>query len=194
MFVLIIYQMKRITVFCGSNYGNNPAYAKAAEELAALMVQNNIGLVYGGGNIGLMGHIADEVMRLGGEAIGVIPRKLMEREVGHLGLTKLHIVETMHERKALMADLCDGFIAMPGGIGTLEEIVEVFTWLQLEYHHKPCALLNVDGYYDKLNDFLGFMVSSNFLSAQTKANMLVDSSAGGLLTQMQAFYKSAPTV
>lgn len=194
MFVLIIYQMKRITVFCGSNYGNNPAYAKAAEELAALMVQNNIGLVYGGGNIGLMGHIADEVMRLGGEAIGVIPRKLMEREVGHLGLTKLHIVETMHERKALMADLCDGFIAMPGGIGTLEEIVEVFTWLQLEYHHKPCALLNVDGYYDKLNDFLGFMVSSNFLSAQTKANMLVDSSAGGLLTQMQAFYKSAPTI
>lgn len=194
MFVLIIYQMKRITVFCGSNYGNNPAYAKAAEELAALMVQNNIGLVYGGGNIGLMGHIADEVMRLGGEAIGVIPRKLMEREVGHLGLTKLHIVETMHERKALMADLCDGFIAMPGGIGTLEEIVEVFTWLQLEYHHKPCALLNVDGYYDKLNDFLGFMVSSNFLSAQTKANMLVDSSARGLLTQMQAFYKSAPTV
>lgn len=194
MFVLIIYQMKRITVFCGSNYGNNPAYAKAAEELAALMVQNNIGLVYGGGNIGLMGHIADEVMRLGGEAIGVIPRKLMEREVGHLGLTKLHIVETMHERKALMADLCDGFIAMPGGIGTLEEIVEVFTWLQLDYHHKPCALLNVDGYYDKLNDFLGFMVSSNFLSAQTKANMLVDSSAGGLLTQMQAFYKSAPTI
>jgi uncharacterized protein (TIGR00730 family) len=95
--------MKRITVFCGSNYGNNPAYAKAAEELAALMVQNNIGLVYGGGNIGLMGHIADEVMRLGGEAIGVIPRKLMEREVGHLGLTKIHIVETMHERKALMA-------------------------------------------------------------------------------------------
>jgi uncharacterized protein (TIGR00730 family) len=186
--------MKRITVFCGSNYGNNPAYAKAAEELAALMVQNNIGLVYGGGNIGLMGHIADEVMRLGGEAIGVIPRKLMEREVGHLGLTKIHIVETMHERKALMADLCDGFIAMPGGIGTLEEIIEVFTWLQLEYHHKPCALLNVDGYYDRLSEFLDFMVTSNFLNGQTRANMLIDKTAGGLLSQMQAFFTATTSV
>ena len=179
--------MKRIAVFCGSSYGNSPAYAKAAEELAALMVQNNIGLVYGGGNIGLMGHIADEVLRLGGEAIGVIPKKLMEREVGHLGLTQLHIVETMHERKALMANLCDGFIAMPGGIGTLEEIIEVFTWLQLEYHHKPCALLNVDGYYDRLNEFLDFMISSSFLSSGTKDKMLVDATPAGLLAQMEGF-------
>jgi uncharacterized protein (TIGR00730 family) len=181
--------MKRITVFCGSNYGSNLAYAKAAEVLAALMVQNNIGLVYGGGNIGLMGHIADEVMKLGGEVIGVIPKKLMEREVGHLGLTQLHIVETMHERKALMADLCDGFIAMPGGIGTLEEIIEVYTWLQLEYHHKPCALLNIEGYYDKLNDFLGFMVADGFLNSATKDKMLVDATPAGLLNQMHNFYK-----
>jgi uncharacterized protein (TIGR00730 family) len=180
--------MKRITVFCGANYGNNPAYAKAATELAALMVQNNIGLVYGGGNIGLMGHIADEVMRLGGEAIGVIPKKLMDREVGHQGLTKLYVVDTMHERKALMAELCDGFIAMPGGIGTLEEIIEVFTWLQLEYHHKPCALLNVAGYYNALTAFFNQMVTDGFLTAQTNSTMLVDENPAALLNKMEAFY------
>jgi hypothetical protein len=113
----------------------------------------------------------------------------MEREVGHLNLTQLHIVETMHERKALMADLCDGFIAMPGGIGTLEEIIEVYTWLQLEYHHKPCALLNVDGYYDKLNAFLDFMVADGFLSLATKDKMLVDATPAGLLNQMQSFFQ-----
>lgn len=176
--------MKRITVFCGSNYGNNPAYAKAAEELAQLMVAQHIGLVYGGGNIGLMGHIADEVLRLGGEVIGVIPRKLQEREVAHSGLTELHVVETMHERKALMANLCDGFIAMPGGIGTLEEIIEVFTWLQLDYHQKPCALLNVEGYYNKLDDFLKYMVASNFLLESTRQSMIVEESPEKLLNLM----------
>lgn len=176
--------MKRITVFCGSNYGNNPAFAQAAEQLAQLMVANNIGLVYGGGNIGLMGHIADEVLRLGGEVIGVIPRKLQEREVAHSGLTQLHVVETMHERKALMANLCDGFIAMPGGIGTLEEIIEVFTWLQLDYHQKPCALLNVEGYYDKLDAFLKYMVSSNFLSEKTRQSMIVEENPELVLKKM----------
>lgn len=178
--------MKRITVFCGSNYGTNPAYAKAAEQLAQGMVANNIGLVYGGGNIGLMGHIADEVLRLGGEVIGVIPRKLQEREVAHTGLTQLHVVETMHERKALMANLCDGFIAMPGGIGTLEEIIEVFTWLQLEYHHKPCALLNVDGYYNKLDEFLQHMVEHKFLAENTRQSMIVESSPDKLLALMNS--------
>lgn len=176
--------MKRITVFCGSNYGTKSEYAQAAEQLAQLMVANKIGLVYGGGNIGLMGHIADEVLKLGGEAIGVIPKKLQEREVAHLNLTKLHVVETMHERKAMMANLCDGFIAMPGGIGTLEEIIEVFTWLQLEYHHKPCALLNVDGYYDKLDDFLKHMVHSNFLSDDTRQKLIIESNPKRLLELM----------
>lgn len=176
--------MKRITVFCGSNYGAKSEYAQAAEQLAKLMVDANIGLVYGGGNIGLMGHIADEVLRLGGEVIGVIPKKLQEREVAHNGLTQLHVVDTMHERKALMANLCDGFIAMPGGIGTLEEIIEVFTWLQLEYHHKPCALLNVDGYYDKLDDFLQHMVSSNFLSEDTRKKLIIEENPERLLKLM----------
>ncbi len=176
--------MKRITVFCGANYGAKSEYAQAAEQLAKLMVDANIGLVYGGGNIGLMGHIADEVLRLGGEVIGVIPRKLQEREVAHINLTQLHVVETMHERKALMANLCNGFIAMPGGIGTLEEIVEVFTWLQLEYHHKPCALLNVAGYYDKLDDFLQHMVSNTFLSEDTRKKLIIEENPEKLLELM----------
>ncbi len=177
--------MKRITVFCGSNFGNKTAYAEAASQLAELMVANHIGLVYGGGNIGLMGHIADEVLRLGGEAIGVIPKKLQEREVAHEGLTQLHVVDTMHQRKALMADLCDGFIAMPGGIGTLEEIVEVFTWLQLGYHHKPCALLNTDGYYNKLDSFLQFMVESNFLQEETQQRLIIGNTPAEVLKAMQ---------
>jgi len=184
MFVADNPTMKRISVFCGANYGAKSEYAKAAEQLAKLMVDANIGLVYGGGNIGLMGHIADEVLRLGGEAIGVIPRKLQEREVAHLNLTQLHVVETMHERKALMANMCHGFIAMPGGIGTLEEIIEVFTWLQLEYHHKPCALLNVAGYYDKLDDFLQHMVSSNFLAEETRKKLIIEESPERLLELM----------
>src|ERR1035441_6706670 len=137
--------MKRICIFCGSSPGRRPEYATAAEELAAELVRRNIGLVYGGGNVGLMGILADAVLKLGGEAHGVIPEHLMALEVGHKGLTKLHVVRSMHERKALMADLSDAFVAMPGGFGTLEEFCEIVTWAQLGLHAKPCGILNVLG-------------------------------------------------
>ncbi|QJQ05144.1 TIGR00730 family Rossman fold protein [Undibacterium piscinae] len=142
--------MKSICVFCGASSGASEVYADGARQLAASLVKRQISLVYGGGNIGLMGVIADEVMRLGGHVTGVIPQALMDKEVGHTGLSKLHIVRNMHERKALMADLSDGFIAMPGGIGTLEELFEIFTWLQLGFHEKPLGLLNIAGFYDEL--------------------------------------------
>ena len=142
--------MKSLCIYCGSSPGSSPLYAEAARSLAQHMVSENIALVYGGGNVGLMGIIADEVIRLGGVATGVIPTALLEKELGHKGLTKLHIVKDMHERKAMMAELSDGFIAMPGGIGTLEELFEVFTWAQLGFHQKPIGLLNVANFYDGL--------------------------------------------
>jgi uncharacterized protein (TIGR00730 family) len=137
--------MKRICVFCGSSSGNRPEYRAAAEELGTELARRNIGLVYGGGNVGLMGVLADAVLGAGGEAVGVIPEHLMAREIGHDGLTKLDVVRSMHERKALMADLSDAFIALPGGFGTLEEFCEVVTWTQLGLHSKPCGILNVLG-------------------------------------------------
>ena len=135
--------MKRICIFCASSPGNRPEYAAAAEEMATELVNRKIGLVYGGSKVGLMGVLADAVLGAGGEAVGVIPKNLMEREVGHAGLSKLHVVQSMHERKALMADLSDAFIALPGGFGTLEEFCEVVTWSQLGLHAKPCGILNV---------------------------------------------------
>ena len=135
--------MKRICIFCASSPGNRLEYAAAAEEMATELVNRKIGLVYGGSKVGLMGVLADAVLGAGGEAVGVIPRNLMEREVGHAGLSKLHVVQSMHERKALMADLSDAFIALPGGFGTLEEFCEVVTWSQLGLHAKPCGILNV---------------------------------------------------
>jgi uncharacterized protein (TIGR00730 family) len=164
--------MKSLCVYCGSSKGATPAYAVAARALAKTMVDDGIALVYGGGNVGLMGIIADEVLRLGGQATGVIPQALMKREVGHIGLTQLHVVKDMHERKALMAELSDGFIAMPGGIGTLEELFEVFTWSQLGLHDKPIGLLNVEGFYDGLTAFLRHIVDQGFLRA-TQASLLV---------------------
>ena len=173
--------MKSLCVYCGSSSGASKVYADAARELARAMVENNIALVYGGGNVGLMGVIADEVLRLGGEATGVIPKALMDREVGHTGLTRLHIVKDMHERKAMMADLSDGFIAMPGGIGTLEELFEVFTWSQLGLHEKPIGLLNVAGFYDGLLAFLRHVVDERFLKAKQAALLVSDPSAPALL-------------
>jgi uncharacterized protein (TIGR00730 family) len=142
--------MKRVCVFCGSSSGSRPEYRTAAEELGTEVVRRKIGLVYGGGNVGLMGVIADAVLKAGGEVMGVIPENLMAKEVGHNGLTKLHVVRSMHERKALMADLSDAFIALPGGFGTLEEFCEIVTWSQLGLHTKPCGILNVQGYYSPL--------------------------------------------
>lgn len=172
---------KKLAVFCGANVGNNPRYKEAAIELAAAMVANKVDLVFGGGKVGIMGVMADEIMRQGGKAFGVIPEKLMAMEVGHEGITELKIVKTMHERKALMAEMSDAFVALPGGIGTLEEIIEVFTWHQIGYHKKTCALLNTDNYYDSLIQFINDMVDQGFLSANQKDQLLVTSSVNELI-------------
>ncbi|WP_394777916.1 TIGR00730 family Rossman fold protein [Undibacterium sp.] len=161
--------MKSICVYCGSSAGSSIVYTEGAQALAKQFVEHGIELVYGGGKVGLMGVIADEVLRLGGKATGVIPKALMDKEVGHTGLTRLHVVKDMHERKAMMAELSDGFIAMPGGVGTLEELFEVFTWAQLGFHAKPIGLLNIDGFYDSLISFLNHTVQSKFLKAEHMA-------------------------
>ena len=164
--------MKRICVFCGSSAGSQPEYRACADQLGAELSRRKIGLVYGGGNVGLMGAIADSVLEAGGEAIGVIPEHLMSREIGHSRLTKLHIVRSMHERKALMADLSDAFIALPGGFGTLEEFFEVLTWSQLGLHAKPCGIVNVLGYYTPLLGMLDHAVQERFLKPQNRALVL----------------------
>lgn len=179
--------MKSLCVYCGSSVGASPGYADAARSLAGLMVDQGIALVYGGGNVGLMGVIADEVMRLGGHVTGVIPQALMDKEVGHRGLPRLHVVKDMHERKALMAELSDGFIAMPGGIGTLEELFEVFTWAQLGFHEKPIGLLNAEGFYDGLIAFLDHVVAQRFLRPEQASVLLHDASPAALLQKMKDF-------
>jgi uncharacterized protein (TIGR00730 family) len=178
--------MKSIAVYCGASYGASPLYADAARELARALVEHNIGLVYGGGNVGLMGVIADEVLRLGGEATGVIPRALLEREVGHTGLTRMFVVKDMHERKAMMADLSDGFIAMPGGMGTLEELFEMLTWSQLGIHAKPVGALNVGGFYDGLVSFIGHLHGEGFVRPQHAALLMVEMDPDALIQRLQA--------
>jgi uncharacterized protein (TIGR00730 family) len=178
--------MKAICVYCGANAGVSPRYADMARALAGALVAHNLALVYGGGNVGLMGIIADEVLRLGGEVTGVIPSKLVEREVGHTGLTRQFIVKDMHERKAMMAQLSDGFIAMPGGMGTLEELFEMLTWSQLGLHSKPVGLLNVDGFYDQLVGFIGHARDQGFIRPQHAALMKVDADPATLLLQLHA--------
>ncbi len=155
--------MKSVCVYCGSSPGNRPEYAQAARALGKALVENDMSLVYGGGKVGLMGIVADAVLEHGGTAIGIIPDALMQKEVGHRGLTELHVVRSMHERKQMMADRADAFIAMPGGVGTFEELFETFTWLQLGYHAKPVGLLNVAGFYDGMLGFLSHAVQEGFL-------------------------------
>jgi uncharacterized protein (TIGR00730 family) len=179
--------MKRICVYCGSSSGANPVHREAAESLGALLAGHGIGLVYGGGNVGLMGAVADGALRGSGEVIGVIPSALMEKELGHAGVTKLHVVASMHERKQLMADLSDGFIALSGGIGTLEELFETFTWLQLGFHSKPVGLLNVGGFYDHLLTFLRHTSAERFVRAEHLESLLVETDAGALLERMARF-------
>lgn len=179
--------MKTVCVYCGSAAGASPHYAAAARALAAELVQQNLSLVYGGGNVGLMGIVADEVMRLGGQVTGVIPQALVDKEVGHAGLSALHIVANMHERKAMMAELSDAFIALPGGIGTLEELFEVFTWAQLGFHEKPLGLLNVHGFYDGLIGFLQHTVNQGFLRPEQLKLLLSDTDPAGILAQFRAF-------
>ena len=168
-----LHGMNRLCVFCGSSPGRNPAYLAAAAELGTVLAKRRIGLVYGGASIGLMGAVADAARAAGGEVIGVIPRALVELEVAHTGLADLRVVASMHERKALMAELSDGFIALPGGIGTLEELFEVWTWGQLGSHRKPCALLNVAGFYDRLLGFLDFVADEAFLRPVHREMLLV---------------------
>lgn len=176
--------MKSILVYCGSASGSNEVYAEATRELARSLVQHNCRLVYGGGNVGLMGILADEVMRLGGAVTGVIPKLLMEKEVGHTGITELLVVNTMHERKAKMFEESDACIALPGGIGTMEELFEAFTWTQLGFHGKPCGVLNVNGYYDALIALMQHMVTEGFLRAQHQQQLLVDTQPDTLVEQL----------
>jgi len=177
--------MKNITVFCGSNSGFRTEYAEAARNLARLLVEQNIRLVYGGGNVGLMGIIADEVMSAGGDVVGIIPDSLDKKEVGHRAITELRVVGSMHERKAQMAELADGFIAMPGGIGTFEEFFEILTWAQLGFHKKPCAVLNIAGYYDGLLTLCDTAVSEGFLRPAHRQLILEDSNPEFLLEKMR---------
>ena len=183
--------MKRICVFCGSSPGSRPEYRRAAQEMAAELVRRNIGLVYGGGNVGLMGELADAVLKADGEVQGVIPEQLMAREVGHKGLTKLHVVRSMHERKALMADLSDAFVAMPGGFGTLEEFCEVVTWSQLGLHAKPCGLLNTLEYYSPLLRMFDHAVEERFLKPENRALVLARNQPAELV---QALEEWRPTL
>jgi uncharacterized protein (TIGR00730 family) len=176
--------MKSICVYCGANAGVSPVYAEAARALGRALVARDLALVYGGGNVGLMGIIADEVLRVGGEVTGVIPTALVEREVGHTGLTRQFIVKDMHERKAMMAELSDGFIAMPGGMGTLEELFEMLTWSQLGIHAKPIGLLNVDSFYDSLTGFIRHATEQGFIRPQHAALIIVESDPQNLLRRL----------
>lgn len=179
-------EIRRVCVYCGSRPGARPAYAEAAARLGALLAAEGIGVVTGGGRVGLMGAVADAVLEAGGEAIGVIPQALLDREVGHEGMTELYVVQTMHERKALMADLADAFVAMPGGLGTLEEIAEALTWAQLGIHTKPCGLLDVDGYYRPLARFLDHAVAQGFVHPEHRSALVVATEAEPLLDGLRA--------
>jgi uncharacterized protein (TIGR00730 family) len=178
--------VKRVLVFCGSSPGARPEYAAAAAELGALLAERKLELVYGGASVGLMGAIADATLAAGGIAIGVIPNRLVEAEVAHAGLTKLHVVETMHERKALMAELSDAVIALPGGTGTLDELFELFTWSQLGLHRMPLGLLDVAGYWQPLLAFLEHVVNERFLRAEHLETLIVSQEAGALLDELAA--------
>lgn len=179
--------MKRLCVFCGANAGNGPRYRDAATLLGTALARAGIGLVYGGAGIGLMGAVADAARTAGGEVIGVIPQNLMEREVAHPHIKDLRVVGSMHERKALMAELSDGFIALPGGVGTLEELFEVWTWGHLGLHQKPCALLDVDGFYARLSGFLDHVDREGFLRQGVRDMLLIDEDAEKLISRMRDY-------
>jgi uncharacterized protein (TIGR00730 family) len=178
--------MRRICVFCGSASGVNPVYAEAARVTGREIVRRGMALVFGGGQVGLMGIVADAALDAGGEVIGVIPHALAAREVAHQRLTTLHVVNSMHERKAMMADLSDAFIALPGGFGTYEEFFEVVTWTQLGVHRKPAGLLNVAGFYDPLVQFVDQAVAQQFIRVQHRAAVLVDTDPGQLIDQLES--------
>lgn len=176
--------MKRVCVFCGSSAGLRPEYANAAQGLAITLARRGLGLVYGGGNVGLMGVLADSMLRAGGEVIGVIPQSLVAREVAHHGVSELRVVETMHQRKALMCELSDAFIALPGGFGTLDEFFEILTWAQLGIHGKPSGLLNVSGFYDPLLAMLDHAVVEQFLRPAHRELVITDTDADSLVQRL----------
>ncbi|MCH2033648.1 MAG: TIGR00730 family Rossman fold protein [Tenacibaculum sp.] len=184
--------MKRISVFCGSSMGTSSVFEETARILGNKLAQEKIELVYGGADVGLMGTVANGVLENGGKALGVLPTFLSEKEIAHKGLTKLYLVETMHERKKKMNDLCDGVIALPGGFGTLEELFEMLTWAQLSLHKKPIGLLNIDGFYNDLIQLLENMVLKGFLKSVNREMLLVSDSIDDLLNQMKNY--NPPTV
>ena len=177
---------RSICIFTGSRPGASPDYAKAATELARELVKRGLGVVYGGGNVGLMNIIADTALQDGGYVIGVIPDALVSKEVAHAGLSELRVVQSMHERKAVMAELSGGFIALPGGIGTMEEFFEVLSWAQLGLHNKPCGLLNVDGYYDSLIEFLDYAVAEDFVKEKDRALLIIENQVAKLVDRFEA--------
>ncbi len=178
--------MRSICVFCGSNVGNSPIYAEAARASARAIAARGLRIVYGGGNVGLMGVFAEAALAAGAEVTGIIPHALHEREVGHRGLADLRVVNSMHERKALMAELADAFIALPGGLGTFEEVFEMLTWVQLGIHRKPCGILNVAGFYDSMIAFLDHAVAAGFLKPEHRGILIVEREPQALLEQLEA--------
>lgn len=179
-------KLDSLCLFCGSSPGADPAYAAAADGFGRTLAELNIRLVYGGGSVGLMGIAADGCLAAGGSVIGVIPQLLMEKEVGHKGITQMHVVANMHERKALMTELSDGFIALPGGYGTLDELFEALTWLQLGYHRKPVGLLNVNGFFDQLVGFIDHSRDQRFLRDMHRDSLSVDADLRRLISKLQA--------
>ena len=177
----------RLCVFCGSNAGQDPVYHNTARALGETLAISGIELVYGGASVGLMGAVADAALAKGGHVIGVMPQALVDKEIAHKGLSDLRVVGSMHERKALMAELADGFIALPGGLGTFEELFEVWTWAQLGYHCKPCALLNAGGFYDKLTDFLDDVVESGFVKPIHRAMLIVENEPAALIEAIRTY-------
>lgn len=186
--------MKRLAVYCGSATPGDPVYIESARAVGRSLAERGIAVVYGGGKLGLMGAVADAAIEAGGEVIGVIPQALVNAEVAHRGLTELHVVETMHERKARFTELCDGFLTIPGGTGTMDELWEAMSWAQLGYHAKPVGLLNVAGFYDGLLDFVATMGRVGFLRPQHQGLLISDTDLDALLAKMAAFEPAVPII
>lgn len=179
--------MKSVCVFCGSGVGRNPVYAAKARALGKLIAERKLTLVYGGGNIGLMREVADSAIEHGGEVIGVMPRHIVDKEIAHQHISQLHVVSSMHERKALMAELSDAFIALPGGFGTTDELFEIMTWNQLEIINKPTGLLNIEGYFDYLIKFIGHAVDEMFVRTEHQGNLVVEKDENSLLDRLEQY-------
>lgn len=184
----------RICVFCGAQPGVRPGYRRAAASFGTLLARSGVGLVYGGASVGLMGAVADAALAAGGEVIGVIPRALVAKEVAHHGLADLRVVGSMHERKALMAELADGFVALPGGVGTLEELFEVWTWVHLGLHAKPCALLDIEGFYSALQQFIDHTEAEGFLRPGVREMLIVERDPDALLARLRAWRAPSPAL